>query len=242
MQTLLGYNGIHKRLSINLSKIKYNKITIIQKYVIPILMGGRDIIARSPSGLAGSGKTTAIVISTLNCLLKNLTAINSDGYHSDPSAVFIVPTKQRVIHIYNVISRLSEKTPIKYGPLFDIKSIPNQKRIIQNGVHIVIATPESLFGFVNRGWITFTALQILVLDEVDCMFEMGFKPEIEFILNNQTMVSKDKRTTAVFSSTMTNSVKQLAMIYQKPDYVSIDMEEIIESSRPSTTLDIFNRR
>lgn len=73
---------------------------------------------------------TAIAISILDCLLKNVYETNVNGHHSDPFAVIVVPTKQRVQHIYNVIHRLSKNTSIKCGPLFD-KSLPDQKNKIQ---------------------------------------------------------------------------------------------------------------
>jgi len=61
--------------------------------------------------------------------------------------------------------------------------------LLQNGIHILISDPECLAGIVSRGWITFSKLQIIVLDDVDLLLKAGYKPEIEFILNNQTMVS-----------------------------------------------------
>jgi len=73
---------------------------------------------------------TAISLSILDCLLKNFSEINVDGHHSDPLAVIVVPKKQRVQHIYNVINRLSRNTSIKCGPLFDV-SLPDQKNKIK---------------------------------------------------------------------------------------------------------------
>ncbi|XP_027839023.2 probable ATP-dependent RNA helicase DDX4 [Aphis gossypii] len=232
MQQSMLCNGIHASLYKNVYKLNYERSTIIQEYAMPIIMNGKDIIARTQNG---SGKTTAIAISILDVLLKNFSEINVDSHRSDPLAIIVVPTKQRVQHIYNVIHRLSENTSIECGPLFN-KSLSDQKNKIQKGVHIIIATPENLVGFVSQDLITFTALRIIVFDEADVLLTAGFKPEIEFILNNKTMVSTDKRTTVLFSTSMIDAVEQLAMTYLKPNYVSVDIKEIKEAADITQTI------
>ncbi|CAH1726065.1 unnamed protein product [Aphis gossypii] len=123
MQQSMLCNGIHANLYKNVYKLNYERSTIIQEYAMPIIMNGKDIIARTQNG---SGKTTAIAISILDVLLKNFSEINVDSHRSDPLAIIVVPTKQRVQHIYNVIHRLSENTSIECGPLFN-KSLSDQK-------------------------------------------------------------------------------------------------------------------
>jgi hypothetical protein len=61
--------------------------------------------------------------------------------------------------------------------------------LLQNDAHILISDPECLAGIVTRGWITFAELRIIVLDDVHSLLKFGYKPEIEFILNNKSMVS-----------------------------------------------------
>lgn len=80
---------------------------------------------------------TAIAISILDVLLKNFSEINVDSHRSDPLAIIVVPTKQRVQHIYNVIHRLSENTSIECGPLFN-KSLSDQKNKIQVKLIIIL--------------------------------------------------------------------------------------------------------
>ncbi|KAE9532289.1 hypothetical protein AGLY_009912, partial [Aphis glycines] len=127
MQQSMRCNGIHASLYKNVYKLNYQRTTVIQEYAMPIIMNGKDIIARTQNG---SGKTTAIAISILDNLLKNVSKINVDSHRSDPLAVIVVPTKQRVQHIYNVIHRLSKNNSIKCGPLFN-KSLSDQKNEIQ---------------------------------------------------------------------------------------------------------------
>ncbi|XP_060835198.1 ATP-dependent RNA helicase laf-1-like [Rhopalosiphum padi] len=125
-------------------------------------MSGRDIIARTPTG---SGKTTAFVVPIFNCILKHLSEINDDGHrseYSDPLAIIVVPTLQRVNNVYNVVSRLITNTAITCEPLFKINSVADQKLKTQYGVHILISDPECLTGIVIQGWITFAKLRIIV--------------------------------------------------------------------------------
>ncbi|XP_060846340.1 ATP-dependent RNA helicase bel-like [Rhopalosiphum padi] len=207
LQTSMKYNGIHANLSVNLSHLQYQKATVIQNYAIPILISGRDIIARTPTS---SGKTIAFVIPILNCILRYLSEINDIGHRSEcsgPLAIIVVPTIQRVKNVYNV-----------------------------DGAHILISDPECLAGIVTRGWITFAELRIIVLDDADSLLKFGYKPEIEFILNNKSMVSTtDKRTTVLFSTTMYKDVQQIAMTYLKSNYVSIDVEKMVELEEAYTT-------
>ncbi|XP_026811111.1 DEAD-box ATP-dependent RNA helicase 37-like [Rhopalosiphum maidis] len=175
MQISMKYNGITS-VSVNLSHLRYKKTIIIQNYAIPILISGRDMIARTPTG---SGKTTAFVVPLLSCILKNVFEINGDGHPSecfDPLAIIVVPTIQRVKNVYNVVSRLITNTEIKCEPLFKINLVPDPKRKIQNGIHILISYPECLAGIVTRGWITFSKLQIIVLDDADSLLKAGYKP------------------------------------------------------------------
>ncbi|XP_026804126.1 ATP-dependent RNA helicase bel-like [Rhopalosiphum maidis] len=235
MQTSMKYNGIHVSLSVNLSYLRYQKATVIQYYAIPILISGRDIIARTPTS---SGKTIAFVVPIINCILGYLSEINGIGHRSDysgPLAIIVVPTIQRVKNVYNVVSRLIANSAIKCEPLIKIDSVSDQKSKIQNGAHILISDPECLAGIVIRGWITFAELRIIVLDDVDSLLKVGYKPEIEFILNNKSMVSTDKRTTVLFSTTMSEDVQQIAMTYLKSNYVSIDIEEMADLEEAYTT-------
>ncbi|KAL5244826.1 hypothetical protein ACI65C_012236 [Semiaphis heraclei] len=219
-QTSFEVSNIHKSLLVNMSKL--NVPTRILKDVLPIIMGGRDLVASAP---AGSSKTTAYVIPIMNCLLNNLPEIDDEIQLCDPLAVIVVPTERTVEKIYNFISKLIKGTPIICTPLYHIESTFDKKRIIKyllhHGVHVIVTTPESLASFVGAGLITFSALRCVVFDEVDLILTRGFKPEIEYILNHKTMVSEDKRSTALFSMTMLGDVNQLAKTYLKSNYISL---------------------
>ncbi|XP_015379445.1 PREDICTED: ATP-dependent RNA helicase DED1-like [Diuraphis noxia] len=215
-KTSFEVSDIHKSLLVNISKLKAP--TIILKNVLPIIMGGRDLVAITP---VGSAKTTGFVIPIMNCLLNNLPEINDEIRRCDPLAIIMVPTKRAVEKVYDFTCRLINDTSIICIPLYDIESTADNKQKIKNGVHVIVTTPESLASFVGAGLVIFTALQYVVFDEVDLILTRGFKPEIEYILNHKTMVSKDKRSTALFSMTMLDDVKQLAKTYLKPNYISL---------------------
>uniref|UniRef100_A0A2S2NIX5 RNA helicase n=1 Tax=Schizaphis graminum TaxID=13262 RepID=A0A2S2NIX5_SCHGA len=212
-------SGLHQVLINNLTKCHYTVPTPIQKYALPIIMNGKDMIA---SAQTGSGKTAAFVLPILNNLISDPAELIVDYNHCEPQALILSPTRELAIQICEVTTRLSRNTSIKCELLYGGTATYHQKeRILRGGVHIIVATPGRLIDFVNRGLITFSSLRFFVLDEADRMLDMGFSLDIERILNDNTMVSSAERSTVMFSATLPIDVQHIAKSYLKPDYISV---------------------
>ncbi|XP_026821189.1 ATP-dependent RNA helicase vasa-like [Rhopalosiphum maidis] len=212
-------SGLRQVLISNLTKCHYTIPTPIQKYAIPIIMNGKDMIA---SAQTGSGKTAAFVLPILNNLISEPAELIVDYNHCEPQALILSPTRELAIQICEVTTRLSRNTSIKCELLYGGTATYHQKeRILRGGVHIIVATPGRLIDFVNRGLITFSSLRFFVLDEADRMLDMGFSLDIEHILNDNTMVSSAERSTVMFSATLPMDVQHIAKSYLKPDYISV---------------------
>ncbi|CAI6356877.1 unnamed protein product [Macrosiphum euphorbiae] len=205
---------------------KYDKLNIptpIQKYAIPIIMHGKDMIA---SAQTGSGKTAAFVLPILNSLISEPSEIVVDYDHCEPQGLILSPTRELAIQICEVATKLSRGTSIRCELLYGGTATYHQKEKILRGVHIIVATPGRLIDFVNRGLITFSSLRFFVLDEADRMLDMGFSLDIERILSDNTMVSSAERSTVMFSATLPENVQQIAKSYLKPDYISVAVGEV----------------
>lgn len=216
-------SGLTQILLSNLTKCHYTTPTPIQKYAIPIIMNGKDMIA---SAQTGSGKTAAFVLPILNNLISEPSKLVVDYNHCEPQALILSPTRELAIQICEVTTRLSKNTSIKCELLYGGTATYHQKERILRGVHIIVATPGRLIDFVSRGLITFSSLRFFVLDEADRMLDMGFSLDIERILSDNTMVSTEKRSTVMFSATLPILVQQIAKSYLKPDYISVAVGEV----------------
>ncbi|XP_025207846.1 ATP-dependent RNA helicase vasa-like [Melanaphis sacchari] len=216
-------SGLRQILINNLTKCHYTIPTPIQKYAIPIIMNGKDMIA---SAQTGSGKTAAFVLPILNNLISEPSELIVDYNHCEPQVLILSPTRELAIQICEVTTRLSRGTSIKCELLYGGTATYHQKERILRGVHIIVATPGRLIDFVNRGLITFSSMRFFVLDEADRMLDMGFSLDIERILSHPTMVSSAERTTVMFSATLPIDVQLIARSYLKPHYISVAVGEV----------------
>lgn len=216
-------SGLREILISNLTNCHYTTPTPIQKYAIPIIMNGKDMIA---SAQTGSGKTAAFVLPILNSLISEPSELVVDYNHCEPQVLILAPSRELAIQICEVTTKLSKYTSIRCELLYGGTATYHQKEKILRGVHIIVATPGRLIDFVNRGLITFSSLRFFVLDEADRMLDMGFSLDIERILTDNTMVSSAERSTIMFSATLPTNVQQIAKSYLKSDYISVAVGEI----------------
>eukprot|EP01038_Epipyxis_sp_PR26KG_P014983 gene14983-20156_t len=181
-----------------IQSIGYVSPTPIQSKVIPMAMSGRDICA---SAITGSGKTAAFLLPILERLIyrpKDNSAIH---------VLVITPTRELATQIYSVLEKLSQYTDITYclisGGKKDVKS---QEVTLRNRPDIVICTPGRMLDHLrNSQSITIDELDVLVLDEVDRLLDMGFQVEVEELIKH----CPQNRQTLLFSATMTPKIEDL---------------------------------
>lgn len=196
-------SGLRDSLLNNVRKSNYHKPTPIQKYAIPIIMDGRDLMACAQTG---SGKTAAFLLPMVNTLLD----AKSDKQAGSPQILIIVPTRELALQIFNEARKFAVgsflKTCIAYGGTATRHQLDN----IQNGCHILVATPGRLIDFVDKQAVCFNKIKFVVLDEADRMLDMGFMTDVEKIMTNETMPSKELRQTLMFSATFPSAIQELA--------------------------------
>jgi ATP-dependent RNA helicase RhlE len=203
----------------------WEKTTAIQSAVIPIALEGHDVIGCADTG---TGKTVAFVLPILHRLLKQR-AENPAGIGTT-RVLILAPTRELCVQIEDDIQGFTYHTTLTSIAVYGGVDMGAQERALKAGVDIVVATPGRLMDHQRNGAVNFTAVETFVLDEADRMMDMGFWPDVCRIAN--TLPSKDKRQTLLFSATMPDEVmKLLDEIVRNPQYVQVG-----SAGRPASSI------
>jgi ATP-dependent RNA helicase RhlE len=188
----------------------------IQAQVIPRALEGRDILGLAQTG---TGKTAAFALP----ILEHLLATRKPG----PRILVVAPTRELVRQINDEIRSLARFTPIKTATIFGGVSDRPQKQALRTHPDILVACPGRLLDLFEQGAVQLSRIEILVLDEADHMFDMGFLPDIRRIL----AALPRKRQNLLFSATMPAAIRTLAnQILQAPHVVELN------HSKPASTI------
>ena len=196
----------------------FDKPTPIQEKTIPIILANRDVIACAQTG---TGKTAAYILPILNKLI--------DTEHRHLNTLIIAPTRELAQQIDQQVEGLSYfiggiSSASIYGGS-DGASWDQQKKAMEEGADIIIATPGRLKSFIASGRINFSHLKHLVLDEADRMLDMGFYDDIVSIIKHLPTT----RQTLLFSATMPPKIRALATrILKHPEEVNIAISKPAE--------------
>ncbi|XP_077259464.1 ATP-dependent RNA helicase vasa isoform X2 [Temnothorax americanus] len=200
-------SGLRTILLENIKKSGYTKPTPVQKYAIPIVMSGRDLMACAQTG---SGKTAAFVVPIIHTLLESPRELIKTTTSCEPHVIIVSPTRELTMQIHQQVKKFSLGSILRAELAYGGTSVMHQSNKVLNGCHILVATPGRLIDFMGRGKIRLSSLRFLVLDEADRMLDMGFLPDIEKIIDHETMVASEERQTLMFSATFPNEIQELA--------------------------------
>ena len=186
----------------------FKKATPIQKMAIPYLLNSRDITAQAQTG---SGKTLAFSIP----ILENIFIPDKS-----PQAIILCPTRELCIQVSREIDKLGKYVKkFKVLAVYGGQPIGKQTRVLKKGVHIVVGTPGRVIDHIESGNLDLMGIERVVLDEADEMLDMGFREDIETILENVP----SKRQTLLFSATIPQEIKKIAKKYQNnPKFIKVD--------------------
>ena len=204
---------IDNTLRDNIELCGYKCPTPIQKYSIPVILSGKDILACAQTG---SGKTAAFLIPVINSILINGLYASTKKY-AYPNAVILTPTRELSAQIYDEGRKFSYKTNVRLSALYGGIKITEQLEKLKEGCDIVVATPGRLLDVYQRRQISFSEVKFLILDEADRMLELGFEEQMDNIINsNKTnMPSIEHRQSLLFSATFPRVIQALAQRFMK---------------------------
>ncbi len=187
--------NLHPQIVAGVKALGYTTPTPIQRQAIPPVLEGRDVMGLAQTG---TGKTAAFVLPILERLMK--------GPRGRVRALIIAPTRELAEQIHEAIGALGRQTKLRSVTIYGGVGVNPQIQKLRAGVEIVVACPGRLLDHINQGTINLSHLEVLVLDEADRMFDMGFLPDIRRILKHVPV----KRQTLLFSATMPDDIRKLA--------------------------------
>ncbi len=198
-------DGVIAPLAQALEKRGYSKLTPVQLEIINSDLGQSDALV---SAQTGSGKTVAFGLALADTLLGENPRF---GRISAPLALIIAPTRELAIQVKGELQWLYASTGATIASCGGGMDMRAERRVLAQGAHIVVGTPGRLRDHVERGSFDTSALKAIVLDEADEMLDMGFRDELEYILDS----APASRRTLMFSATISRSIANLAKRYQK---------------------------
>lgn len=208
------------------SDMGFEEFSPIQKSSIPLLLEGRDVIGQAQTG---TGKTAAFGIPIIEKVNPRLSKVQ---------ALVLCPTRELSIQVSEEISNLSKyKKNIRVMPIYGGQPIERQLRGLKQGVQIVIGTPGRVMDHMRRGSLKLDNLNFFVLDEADEMFDMGFRQDIELILQDVP----EERQSLFFSATMAKEIMNFAKKYQNnPEVVKVVNKELTMPKVKQVYLELRN--
>ena len=203
-----GFN-FHPKVAAGVATAGYATPTPIQAQAIPAVLDGRDVMGLAQTG---TGKTAAFALPILNRLMQG-----SRGY---TRALIVAPTRELAEQINTAINELGRATGLRSLTVYGGVSINPQITRLKQGVEIVVACPGRLLDHIKQKTINLSRLEVLVLDEADQMFDMGFLPDIRRLLTHLPT----QRQTLLFSATMPPEIRHLAKeVLRNPETVQVDL-------------------
>lgn len=195
--------GVSAKLSAALAEQGITEPFAIQGLTIADALAGRDVCGKAKTG---SGKTLAFGLPTLQRFLDA-----PEPAAKRPRAVVLVPTRELALQVYDVLAPLAAAVGRRIAAIYGGARMERQIKALRNGVDIIIATPGRLIDLGERGDLSVADVEVVVLDEADRMADMGFMPQVEWVLRR---IEKPHQS-LLFSATLDGDVDHLIKRYLK---------------------------
>ncbi|MBA7648944.1 RNA helicase CrhR [subsurface metagenome] len=203
--------GISEKNNSALKKLNILKPTPVQKKAIPLVLNGNHLMTQAKTG---TGKTLAFILP----IIEQLKYVNNE-------ALILVPTRELAKQINNVIKDLGNPK-VKSMTIYGGVSINNQINKLRNGVNIIVGTPGRIIDLYKRRELKLQNIRFAVLDEGDRLWDMGFAPDVKYILNQ----IKSSYQFMLFSATLDSDMRKLVQKYSKNKF------EFLNLSRDNLTV------
>ena len=186
---------LHPHVAAGVRAVGYLRPTPIQEQAIPPVLKGHDVMGLAQTG---TGKTAAFALPILDRLMR--------GPRGHVRALIVAPTRELAEQIHETIVSMGKPTRLRSMTIYGGVGASPQVRSLRNGVDIVVACPGRLLDHINQRTIDLSHVDVLVLDEADRMFDMGFLPDVRRIVKHLPA----QRQTLLFAATMPDDVRKLA--------------------------------
>jgi ATP-dependent RNA helicase DeaD len=201
--------GLSDELLKAIDKLGFEQAAPIQAEAIPLLLQGKDVVGQSQTG---SGKTVAFAAPALEKVVVE---------HRTTQVLILCPTRELAVQVAEEVHKLALfKRGLHALPVYGGQSYDRQLSGLRQGAHVVIGTPGRIMDHMRRGTLRLNAVKMVVLDEVDVMLNMGFRDDIELILQG----TPKERQTVFFSATIPRPIQQLIEKYSR-EPLSVRIEQ-----------------
>ena len=207
--------NLDPRLLQAIAKRGYKETTDVQERTLGTTLRGRDAAVQSQTG---TGKTAAFLITIFEKLLR-------DPSRKSGRALIIVPTRELATQIEGEARLLNRTLGFSIGSFYGGVGYENQLSLLRKGVDILVGTPGRLMDLDERGVLKLGDIRILVVDEADRLFDMGFLPDIKKIIRK--CPTADKRQSMLFSATLNRIAHRIAVDHMnRPEFIELTPEKV----------------
>ncbi|MCW8903947.1 ATP-dependent RNA helicase RhlB [Sedimenticola sp.] len=212
--------GLCKELAQGIEDTGFSFCTPIQAETLPIALKGQDVAGQAQTG---TGKTAAFLLATYQHLL---TKPATEGRkQNQPRALIVAPTRELAVQIHKDAEVLGKHTGLTLGLVFGGTGYEQQRKQLEDGVDILIGTPGRLIDYLKQNIYNLKATQVVVMDEADRMFDLGFIKDIRFMLRR--CPPPQERLGLLFSATLSFRVLELAYEHMNnPTTVKIETDKV----------------
>ena len=211
--------ALHPLVLEALEKKGFHNCTPIQALALPLTLSGRDVAGQAQTG---TGKTLAFLASTFHYLLTH--PAKQDRQTNQPRALIMAPTRELAVQIHSDAEALSQSTGLKLGLAYGGDGYDKQLKVLESGVDILIGTTGRLIDYTKQNYVDLGAMQVVVLDEADRMYDLGFIKDIRWLFRR--MPAADQRLNMLFSATLSYRVRELAFEQMNnAEYVEVEPEQ-----------------
>jgi len=194
---------LHPLLQQGLDDSGFTRCTPIQEMTLAPALAGRDVAGQAQTG---TGKTCAFLVALMNRLLT--TPAVADRKDSDPRALVIAPTRELAIQIDKDARNIGRHTGLKTALIYGGVDYDKQRQQLKDGCDIIIATPGRMLDYHKQGVFSLNSVEVMVIDEADRMFDLGFIKDVRFIFRR--LPPREQRQVLLFSATLSHRVLELA--------------------------------
>ena len=201
--TFFASFDLHPLLQQGIADSGFTRCTPIQDMTLPVALTGRDVAGQAQTG---TGKTAAFLIAVMNRLLT--TPAVAERKDSDPRALIIAPTRELAIQIEKDAEAIGRHTGLRMALIYGGVDYDKQRQQLQSGCDIIIATPGRLLDYYKQNVFGLNGVEVMVVDEADRMFDLGFIKDVRFIFHR--LPARERRQVLLFSATLSYRVLELA--------------------------------
>jgi ATP-dependent RNA helicase RhlB len=211
---------LHPSILSGLHATGFTRCTPIQALALPIALTGRDVAGQAQTG---TGKTAAFLVAVLNRLLTKPAV--TDRKLTDPRAIIVAPTRELAIQIDKDFHAIGRDTGLTSALIYGGVDYDKQRESLKSGCDLIIATPGRLIDYLKQHVFSLNAIEVVVIDEADRMFDLGFIKDIRFLFRR--MPPREERQGMLFSATLSHRVLELAYEHMNsPENLAVETDNV----------------